>query len=199
MTSLEPEIFSDKIFYYKNIVANPSNLVHLIESTNDALSEYDAIFPWKKWTASDDENYIFGYQKQTNAAKLHTSSDSVKHIYETLMSALTEAGQHYCSSLSLGYFPPSPLSISKYIVGGAMGPHVDEYPGQVKSPVMSGVIYLNDDCTGGELDFPDQGVRIKPEAGSIVIFPSVKPYYHQSLEVIDGVKYMSPVFWIKNN
>jgi predicted 2-oxoglutarate/Fe(II)-dependent dioxygenase YbiX len=199
MPNLNPEVFADKIFYYKSIIEKPSRLVELIESTDSLLTDSDALLPWKKWTASDDESYVFGYQKQTNSAKLGSSSDTAKEIYLTLIEALTDAGRHYCKTLNLEYFPPSPLSISKYIEGCSMGPHVDEYPGQPKEPVMSGVIYLNDDCEGGELDFPEQGVRIKPEAGSIVIFPSVRPFYHQSLEVTSGYKYMSPVFWIKNN
>ncbi len=199
MANLTPEVFYQRIFYYKDIVSNPKALVDLIESTEPHLTSSDAFFPWKKWTASDDESYVFGYQKQVDAAKLATSSLEIQELYKTLMDALTDAGRHYCETLGLDYFPPSPLSISKYIKGGSMGPHVDEYPGQTKEPVMSGVIYLNDDCIGGELDFPQQGVRIKPEAGSILIFPSVKPFYHQSLEIVSGEKYMSPVFWIKNN
>ncbi len=195
---LNPQVFSDRIYYYKSAIPDPAELVSLIESTDQDLTDNDAIFRWRKWTASDDESHLFGYQKQTDARKLSSSADSVKSIYTTLMAALTEAGMHYCNSLGMQYFDPSPLSISKYVVGGSMGPHVDEYPGQPKEPLMSGVMYLNDDCVGGELDFPQQGVRIKPEAGSIVIFPSVKPYYHQSLEVVSGQKYMSPVFWIKN-
>lgn len=198
MNNLQPEKLHEQIFYYKNILSNPQKIVEEIESIDSMLTENDAIFKWKKWTASDDENYVFGYQKQTDSRRLPTSSDAVKDIYTTLRGALESAGRHYCSERNLPYFDPSPLSISKYIVGGSMGAHVDEYPNQPKEPIMSGVMYLNDDCVGGELDFPQQGIRIKPAAGSIVIFPSVKPFYHQSLEVTEGNKYMSPVFWIKN-
>ena len=198
MTSLNPEIFAEKIYYYKNILPQATATIRAIEETDSELTDRDAIFKWTKWTASDDDTYVFGYQKQTDSRKLGTSTERVQLIVATLREALERAGRHYCQEQGLEYFPPSPLSISKYIVGGRMGPHVDEYPGQTKEPIMSGVMYLNDDCVGGELDFPEQGVRIKPEAGSIVIFPSVKPFYHQSLEVTEGEKYMSPVFWIKN-
>jgi predicted 2-oxoglutarate/Fe(II)-dependent dioxygenase YbiX len=60
---------------------------------------------------------------------------------------------------------------------------------------MSAVLYLNDDYEGGELNFKDQNITIKPEAGSIVIFPSVAPFYHESKEIISGNKYMCPAFW----
>lgn len=197
MENLSYKVFAEKIYYYEDILPQAAATVKAIEETDFELTERDAILRWNKWTASDDESYVFGYQKQTNAAKLGSSTERVQLIYATLREALERAGRHYCKEQGLEYFPPSPLSISKYVVGGAMGPHVDEYPGQEKEPVMSGVMYLNDDCEGGELDFPEQNVRIKPKAGSIVIFPSVKPFYHQSLEVTKGEKYMSPVFWIK--
>jgi len=77
-----------------------------------------------------------------------------------------------------------------------MGPHVDDY-GNGDDPNISVVLYLNDDYVGGELFFREQGVKIKPEAGSIVIFPSVEPYYHESLPVESGIKYMAPGFWRK--
>lgn len=194
---MNPQIFADQIFYYESVLENPEKIIEMIESTNSTLTEQDAILPWKKWTASDNEDYVFGYQKQTNANKLETSSADVKYIYESLWNLLLQVGKDYTAKLGLELVPPSPLSISKYIVGSFMGAHVDDYNQPGITPVMSGVIYLNDDLEGGELNFPEQNITIKPKAGSIVVFPSVKPFYHQSLPVIKGYKYMSPVFWVK--
>ena len=78
-----------------------------------------------------------------------------------------------------------------------MGPHVDNYGQPNLQTLMSAVAYLNDDYEGGELHFPEQNVTIKPSAGSIVVFPSEAPFYHQSLPVTKGAKYMSPAFWTK--
>lgn len=194
---MDPIIYADKIFYYESIIDNPDEIVSLIESTDGILTNQDAILPWRKWTASDNPDYIFGYQKQTDPNKLVSSSDAVKYIYTTLWDMLLKIGEDYTNKLNLENVPPSPLSISKYIAGGSMGPHVDDYKQPGIKPVMSGVIYLNDDVEGGELNFPEQNITIKPKAGSIVVFPSVEPFYHQSLPVIKGEKYMSPVFWIK--
>lgn len=194
---MNPQIFADRIFYYEGILENPEKIVKMIEDTNGLLTDQDAILPWKKWTASDNEDYIFGYQKQTNPNKLDSSSADVKYVYESLWNLLLEVGQDYTTKLGLELVPPSPLSISKYIVGSFMGAHVDDYNQPGVTPIMSGVIYLNDDVEGGELNFPEQDITIKPKAGSIVVFPSVKPFYHQSLPVTKGYKYMSPVFWVK--
>lgn len=200
---IKPEIFADRIFYYRNVIENPALLISLIESTDAALTESDCLTPWVTWVASkdpgqeDQEDYTFGAQKQSTKAKLQSSSEDAKYIYETLTTALLAAGSDYFIRLGIEPVDPSPLSISKYVEGASMGPHVDYHGEPDIQPVMSGVIYLNDDCIGGELEFPEQGIKIKPAAGSIVVFPSVEPYYHQSLPVKSGVKYMSPIFWVK--
>jgi predicted 2-oxoglutarate/Fe(II)-dependent dioxygenase YbiX len=196
---MNPTIYSKRIFYYEEVLPNTAEIVALIESTNDSLTDKDAISSWKLWTASDSDDVIFGYQKQTDYNKLATSNSNVRIIYNTLTDVLKKVGTHYANTLNLNLVPPSPLSISKYIVGGSMGAHVDDYGREGITPIMSGVIYLNDNAEGGELFFYQQNLTIKPKAGSVVIFPSVEPFYHQSLPVTKGEKYMSPVFWVRRD
>jgi hypothetical protein len=54
---------------------------------------------------------------------------------------------------------------------------------------ISVLIYLNDNFEGGELDFPFHGVRITPQAGTMVMFPSSFAYTHEALPVQSGTKY----------
>ena len=193
-----PTVFAEKICYYRDAIENPIQLVELIESSETDLTEQDSIGRWHDWaTSSEGEEYIFGQKKLTYAWKLETSSNSVAFIYRALESALNTAGTDYANRFNIEYIDPTPLSISKYRVGAHMGPHVD-YRGEPNlEPLMSAVVYLNDDYEGGEIMFPEQGVTIKPEAGSIVVFPSVEPFYHEPMPVTSGTKYVSPAFWIK--
>jgi hypothetical protein len=73
------------------------------------------------------------------------------------------------------------------------------------------VAYLNDNYTGGEisfslvedrnrvpmqlesLDHPGIDCWVKPTAGSVLVFPSTLPYYHQSHALKEGNKYISTV------
>jgi predicted 2-oxoglutarate/Fe(II)-dependent dioxygenase YbiX len=57
------------------------------------------------------------------------------------------------------------------------------------------IVYLNDDYDGGELYFKNFDIKIKPKAGSIVIFPSVKPYIHESLPVLTNRKMLITHYW----
>lgn len=202
---LNPDKF-EKVYYYKNVVEDPISLINLIEKSDEKLTEKTSIPKWKKWTASGwlpeeslsqkDDLYTYGYQKRfSNEVDLDTDED-IKYINSILKQAISEASNHYAEDNGINIGQLAPISISKYFTGKSMGPHVDDYDNG-DDPNISVVLYLNDDYEGGEINFPEQNITIKPEAGSIVIFPSVKPYYHQSLPVISGIKYMSPGFWRK--
>jgi predicted 2-oxoglutarate/Fe(II)-dependent dioxygenase YbiX len=75
----------------------------------------------------------------------------------------------------------------KYMPGKYFKLHVDDGP--FYSCTISGVIYLNDDYEGGEIEFTRHGLKIKPQAGDIILFPSNFIYEHASCEVFSGTKY----------
>jgi len=54
---------------------------------------------------------------------------------------------------------------------------------------LSTVLFLNDDFEGGEFVFPDLRVRIRPEPGLLVAFPSSQFYLHGVEPVISGTRY----------
>ena len=54
---------------------------------------------------------------------------------------------------------------------------------------ISVVGYLNDGFGGGETYFDRQDIKVKPEAGSILVFPAYFTHPHQSLPVTTGTKY----------
>jgi predicted 2-oxoglutarate/Fe(II)-dependent dioxygenase YbiX len=63
--------------------------------------------------------------------------------------------------------------------------------------VISAICYLNDDYEGGELEFVNFGVKIKPERGTLILFPSNFAYRHIAHPVNKGSKY-ALVTWIKD-
>jgi hypothetical protein len=71
--------------------------------------------------------------------------------------------------------------------------HVDNH---ADPTIIYAVIgYINDDYTDGDLVFPKLGVRIKPPAKSIVIFPSGEDYLHGvESPGVGPVRYVLPSF-----
>jgi hypothetical protein len=180
-------VYRDNIYYYKNILENPSYIVKLIEGSG---SESDLIGPWITWESSDGD-YIFGKTKRINLENYINSSDESKFIYGSILSSIRMAGKFYSKKRGIDLGEQSPISISKYDEGKFMGPHTDEKTGAH----ISGVLYLNDNYSGGELEFPNQEFSIKPEAGSMIVFPSIGEYIHDPKPAYGGERYICPVFW----
>jgi predicted 2-oxoglutarate/Fe(II)-dependent dioxygenase YbiX len=97
--------------------------------------------------------------------------------------------------------------ILSYGIGGHYQPHIDgeslwQTPdGELiwkKSTErdLSMVFYLNDDYEGGDFIFPDLKVRVRPEPGMLVCFPSNHHYKHGVEPVTRGKRY-SIVCWAK--
>jgi hypothetical protein len=192
------KILEENIYVYEDALENPSQLIKDIEFL-DSLEEESSISKWKEWTAYQSD-YSFGSQKRILDSIVDTSMPhyfSALSIYNRIKNSIVEVSNDYASmhkGLDIGYL--TPLSISKYYVGKSMGPHVDSHDDdQLKT--ISVVLYLNDDYEGGEINFPQQGIKIKAKAGSVVVFPSKKPYFHESKEILSGTKYMTPGFWEK--
>lgn len=75
--------------------------------------------------------------------------------------------------------------------------HADHGPAYVTT--VSAVGYLNDNYEGGELIFPRFDLKIKPEPGDLVVFPSTFIYEHSSEPIINGDKYSVVVMTDYNN
>lgn len=74
----------------------------------------------------------------------------------------------------------------------------DHYDGCTETGrAISCLIYLNNDYEGGELEFPNFKIKIKPEPGMMLLFPSNFAYRHIAHPVTKGTKYCL-VTWIKD-
>lgn len=63
---------------------------------------------------------------------------------------------------------------------------------------ISVIMYLNDNFEGGELEFPELGLTIKPQRGLIITFPSYCEFAHGVKPVIKGER-NALVTWIETH
>jgi len=86
-------------------------------------------------------------------------------------------------------------NLLKYSSGQEYKAHYDSGTGMGRA--ISALVYLNNDYTGGEIEFPNHNVKIKPLPGMMILFPSNFAYLHQAHPVIEGTKY-ALVTWIRD-
>jgi hypothetical protein len=84
--------------------------------------------------------------------------------------------------------------ILKYGEGQQFTNHIDDHPSYHRR--VSTVYYLNENYTGGEINFPRFGVTLKPKANQMIVFPSTYVYNHSVSPVIEGERY-AVVSWMK--
>jgi len=104
---------------------------------------------------------------------------------------------------------PDP-TFRRWVAGTHMGGHGDGFlydnklDFQTRGPTIpraffevATVLYYNDDFEGGELEFPELGMTIRPEPGKLVAFPCSYGYEHRVTEVTSGVRDTSATHWIR--
>ncbi len=92
------------------------------------------------------------------------------------------------------YLPDSDPSLSQATPGSAIG---------AGNRAATTVVYLNDDCEGGETDFPELGQRVRPQAGYAACWRNLHRSgirdprsLHTGMPVIAGEKWLSTL-WIR--
>lgn len=222
------EKLHDKVYYYKNVVSDPQNLVKLIEETeSEKYSKF--ITPWEEWSACSGEMYVYGNHKRIKMLKLdeilqkcpEDILEDSKYIFNEIFDGFKNVCLDYAEKVNeeSKLILMTDTAIKRYEAGTFMGSHFDQQEGD-KRLKYSLVMYLNDDYEGGQISFtikdgvltstdhaasediddPRNKERItfslKPEAGSVIIFPSEPPYSHTAHLVKSGLKYMVPSFWL---
>ena len=96
---------------------------------------------------------------------------------------------------------PTSIHAQKWEVGSSANPHSDnsDFDGNPTEGFDNlkyvGILYLNSDYAGGNLYFPDHGIDIHPNAGSMYIFSGGVENIHGVTEITSGTRYSIVSFW----
>lgn len=197
------EILAPGMVYYKNAISEPDLVIENLESIQNQLmagviSEAQS---WHEWNGAnpDTEKFCQRYfLVDTNKTNPHDALyNESNFIYDRVFNGIEKAFQHYSTEiypLAARNIKSSEglLSILKYSKSGYLPEHQDQ---GVSSRVLSTVGYLNDNYVGGEIHFPYVNIKIKPEAGSVIFFPSNFIYVHEVMPVTDGTRYAIPQWY----
>ncbi|NBU82012.1 MAG: 2OG-Fe(II) oxygenase [Flavobacteriaceae bacterium] len=153
------EILDPKVYYYTDAIDNFDVFMSTLNELDSMDSDENTqVNFWKKWTSSNDKDFIYGETKTFDLNSIKNFGGDVAekstYIYESIMNALYNVCKDYAESL--GDFDEPRLfptfNIKKYYTGMGMGAHFDQLDGD-QTLRYSLVMYLNDDCEGGEISF----------------------------------------------
>lgn len=198
------EVLDLGMVYYKNIIKDPALLIRQIEALDRRYIEQGAtihtsVKPWTAWTYGDgDDKQMFCWQKFIPQVEHISQNDVYRdeqvNISSQLFGALENTMKHYTTQL----YPFAEKNIKsrertmhllRYDSAGHLPAHQDQ---GISSRVLSVLLYLNDDYEGGEIEFRHSGIKFKPEAGSVLFFPSNFLYVHEVYPITKGPRYALP-------
>jgi len=143
--------------------------------------------------AGDGNQYINLSHRSSNNLQINSNNTPTLMHHQECLKQLAAIGVKVYVSMNtdLQLKEDTGFEMMRYSVGQTFGEHIDIIQGHPEwgTRRLSVVMYLNDNYTGGELEFPRQGIKIKPSAKSMVIFPSEFMYPHLSRKIETGTKY----------
>ena len=165
------EIAATGIAVFKDFFIRSEEVIDLAENSPN----------WRQGTAGQGTDPKV---RITDMHDLDASTEIHADILETFVSGINEYQKKYSHCHIKG---GEHLRVGRYSVGGHYSLH-SEASGSER--ILSGLLYLNSDFKGGELNFPNQDVKITPEEGMLVLFPSNFLFSHESLPLTEGRKYV---------
>ena len=187
--SLEPTTtIAGCIDIYENAWLEPESTIQSVE--NEVNTAGSGIF-WnramtlgKGTKQSERTNLDMGI---THFAEMFNNG-TLQNIHNQMYVLLTAALKNYRSRYGIDdELWHENYNMLKYNGGNEYKAHYDG--NTITHRSVSAIIYLNDDYEGGEVEFTNFGVKIKPQSGMLLIFPSNYAYTHIAHPVISGTKY----------
>jgi len=193
---LEPdEIIGGCINVYENAWPNPEETIQLIESIT---TDPDSGIHWSKATTlgqglnqKSRTNYDLGI---THNAQMY-NNPALQNIHNQMYVLLLASTIPYARKNGIEEMYHEPYNMLRYRGGQEYKAHADGGTDTGRS--VSAIVYLNNDYEGGEIEFVNFEIKIKPEPGMLILFPSNFAYKHIAHPVTKGTKY-AIVTWIKD-
>lgn len=176
---------------YKNVFPKEMQIIDRLEG---GLSNSNGRYGWSRAQVGVDEVYLdhrncfdFKYRK-SDLGPIDQYNLDLANLYDDIYKVIRECLDDYSRDYHINLEYIEAFNMVKYGVGEKFGYHGDD--GDPYRCTTSLVGYINDDYVGGEIDFKFFNLKVKPDAGDLVIFPSSYAYLHASLPVEEGNKYV---------
>lgn len=178
---------------FENAWPSPRETINTIES---ACLDISSGLRWEKATTIQEgvnqksrTNYHLGvsklaYEGNPDAQNVHNQ------MYMLLLASLGPYSKKYGINEGLWH---ENYNMLRYQGGQEYKSHYDGATQSGRS--VSAILYLNNDYEGGHVEFTNFGIKIKPEPGMLLLFPSNYAYTHIAHPVTSGTKY-AIVTWL---
>jgi predicted 2-oxoglutarate/Fe(II)-dependent dioxygenase YbiX len=192
------------IIIYSDVIPNSENLYKDIEEgmssagfnwldamVRDGNDKHDGVNTMTRNTLTFGIPYLGKIEHRTDIDIKILFLENLNNIF---FESFDTIERHYLNTYRIGTDWHDTYAILKYGPGQFFSNHIDDHPSYHRR--VSTIYYLNDNYTGGEINFPRFDITIKPKANQMIVFPSTYVYNHSVSPVIEGERY-AVVSWMK--
>lgn len=179
-------------FYFESPFPGMHIYSNVWEGSKEWLKKLDTEEFWKntprskQWVREDFYDEEVGKRAETCWVRNHPE----------LRDAFSEVVDSYLHHWNLDPKSREDFRITRFASGEWFGTHADDTYGTPRTVAL--VYYPNDGYEGGELEFIHLGVKVKPKAGQLYIFPAGYEYEHKIHKIGDGEQRWTIVFFVSN-
>ena len=186
--------FSTNLYNYIRIFKNsfPTELCDKI------INEYSKTDLWTDQRSSDDTDHSYrrvkGIDISIDSIK---TTDERKHIDEDIFLNLNSIINQYMIKFPLFKIgSDTGYTLLQYNVGDFYKLHIDQISKSENTRLISCIICLTDEYTGGEIAFLNKKKIFKLKKGDVLLFPSNFMFPHEVFPILTGTRY-SIVTWFR--
>jgi len=180
---------------FENVWPDPLGTIAKVE---DESGKKDSGMNWVRATTlgqGTNQNYRTNYHLGITVSAWQDNNLLAQNIHNQMYLLLLAATTPYAQKHNIPYLFHEDYQMLRYSGGQHYKAHSDGNTDSGRT--VSAIIYLNDDYVGGEIEFVNFGIKIKPQRGMLILFPSNYAYSHIAHPVTEGTKY-ALVTWIKD-
>jgi hypothetical protein len=189
------EIIAGCIALWKNAWPDTDKTIKEIENTIEAVES----LTWEKaYTFAEQEGVETNVLRTNSHFSLNgnaLASEKIRQVSNSFFDLTAACAQWYTQNFGIEeqiQFREG-FNLLRYQTGQEYNAHYDG--GTSTGRAISPILYLNDDYTGGEIEFVNQKITIKPKSGDFLIFPANFAFSHIAHPVKMGTKY-AIVTWL---
>ena len=152
------------------------------------VSVYRGIWADPEITIEEIEDYgtVEYFSSLNDAAKYDKVIESIVKRYTKIIE-ITAPGYNQNFGVNEGLYKNEEYFVLKFNEGEER--QLTYGGGTATGRTLTAILYLNDDYDGGEIEFINFDVKIKPTKGTLILFPAHFVYAYRENEVKNGTKY----------
>ncbi len=180
---------------YENVWPTPQETILLVE---EQCGIKDSGLNWSRATTIGqgvNQTVRTNYHLSLTESASVTNNIVAQNIHNQMYMLLAAATVPYAIKHDIDDLYHEQYNMLRYQGGQEYKAHADGTTADGRC--VSAIVYLNDTYEGGEVEFVNFGIKIKPEAGMLLLFPSNYAYRHIAHPVKSGTKY-AIVTWMKD-